>query len=377
MAHFFHVVVACAQHVVLVASMTTRQWAPPELNAVGSVDALVDHSVVAKCSLREHASAELAILRSGLDESVTESSCANSMDIGPAGTMYMSFLRGLSLGESRPAVWVNGYPRSSTSTVLSMVSLGETVMDDCESDERTFSLFEPCHSGDEFAGTSCGDLLTQLLHCNFTGVTSLHGWQDPHSTSKHREKDPFSAAGATGLCKQADVVALKTISADKNLTNWEWLLQDTPELHILNVVRDPRGIYASWKMTGKFAKRIEAGTQPTIVDICDVFSQNIDFDHARVHTVVFEQLVSNPEETMRQAYRFMGMEFGERQKAWLNETFDASACTGHMQQYEDCHTSSGDVVEKWRSVLSKDELNLFTRTESCQRVLKHYGFGPM
>jgi hypothetical protein len=193
------------------------------------------------------------------------------MDIGPAGTMYMSFLRGLSLGESRPAVWVNGYPRSSTSTVLSMVSLGETVMDDCENDERTFSLFEPCHSGDEFAGTSCGDLLTQLLHCNFTGVTSLHGWQDPHSTSKHREKDPFSAAGATGLCKQADVVALKTISADKNLTNWEGLLQDTPELHILNVVRDPRGIYASWKMTGKFAKRIEAGTQPTIVDICDVF----------------------------------------------------------------------------------------------------------
>jgi hypothetical protein len=258
-----------------------------------------------------------------------------------------------------------------------MVSLGQTVMDDCENDDRTFSLFEPCHPADEFAGTNCGDLLHQLLHCNFTGITNLNGWENPHSTSKHREKDPFSAAGATKLCKHADVVALKTISADKDLRNWEWLLQDTPNLHILNVVRDPRGIYASWKMTEPFAERIEAGKQPTIVEICDVFSQNINFDHPRVHTVVFEQLVSTPVKIMRQAYRFMGMEFGKRQKEWLKETFDVSVCADHENQFTDCHKNSGDVVEKWRSVLSKEELNLFNRTESCQRVLQHYGFGPM
>jgi hypothetical protein len=326
--------------------------------------------------MREHALAELAILKSGSDESVTESSCANSMDTGPPGTMYMNLLRGLSQGEPRRAVWVTGYPRSSTSTVLSMVSLGQTVMDECENDERTFSLFEPCHNGDKFAGTGCGDLLQQLLRCDFSGIDSLWGWEDPHSTSKSREKDPFSAAGATRLCRDAGVIALKTVSADKYLKDWEWLLQETPELRVLNVVRDPRGIYASWKMTPRFAQKLGVGLH-SIGEICDVFSSNIDFDHARVYTLVFEQLVSTPEKIMRQAYDFMGMEFGKRQNEWLKETFDVSACPPGPRGYSDCHTNSGDVVEKWRSVLSQKELDLFSQTESCQRVSQHYGFRHM
>jgi hypothetical protein len=364
-------VAACAQHVLLVASVTTRH-SVPTLDFVGRVDASVDHGGAATCSLREHASAELAILKSGLDETVTESSCGNSMDMAPEGTMYMSLLRGLRQGESRRLVWVTGYPRSSTSTVLSMVSLGQTVMDEAENDERTFSLFEPCHHGDKFAATGCGDLLQQLLRCDFTGISSLWGWGDYHSTSQHIEKDPFSAAGATRLCREAGVVALKTVSADKYLKHWEWLLEETPELHVLNVVRDPRGIYASWKMTPGFGARIDAGLR-----MCHIFSENIDFDHPRVYTLVFEQLVSNPEKIMRQAYDFMGTEFGKRQKEWLKETFDVSECPEHRKDFSDCHTNSGAVAEKWRSVLSQKELDLFSQTESCQRVFQHYGFRHM
>eukprot|EP00927_Polykrikos_kofoidii_P086762 TRINITY_DN981_c0_g1_i8.p1 TRINITY_DN981_c0_g1~~TRINITY_DN981_c0_g1_i8.p1 ORF type:complete len:158 (-),score=26.81 TRINITY_DN981_c0_g1_i8:185-658(-) len=138
MAHFIYVVAAFAQSVSLVASVATRHLAPPETDTVGTVHGSVDHEAVAKCSLREDALAELSVLRSGLDMSVNESSCANSMDSGRAGTMYVSLLRGLPPGELRRTIWVSGYARSGTSTVLSMISAKQTVMDDYDGDEKIF-----------------------------------------------------------------------------------------------------------------------------------------------------------------------------------------------------------------------------------------------
>jgi hypothetical protein len=310
---------------------------------------------------------------------VNESSCANSKRSGEAETMYVSLLRGLTPGALRRAIWVSGYPRSGTSTVLSMISAGQTVMDEYVGDEKIFSLFEPCHPADKFAGAGCGDMLWQLSRCNFTGVGALHGWKNSHSTSKHTDKEPFSPERATRLCSAADAVAFKTVTADHRLENWEWLLDDTPDLRVLDVVRDPRGIYASRKTTEPFATRILSGSfdsKGMIKEICDVFSDNIDFDNKRVHRVVFEQLVANPKKTMREAYRFMGMEFGNQQATWIKETFSASECSGKTQ-FSDCHTNSDDAAEKWRSVLSQKELDLFSRIESCKRVSRHYGFGSV
>jgi len=45
-------------------------------------------------------------------------------------------------------VWVSGYPRSGSSTMLSMVSAASGHVD-ARVPGETFSLFEPCHNGDE------------------------------------------------------------------------------------------------------------------------------------------------------------------------------------------------------------------------------------
>eukprot|EP00927_Polykrikos_kofoidii_P082494 TRINITY_DN821_c0_g1_i4.p1 TRINITY_DN821_c0_g1~~TRINITY_DN821_c0_g1_i4.p1 ORF type:complete len:385 (-),score=62.05 TRINITY_DN821_c0_g1_i4:174-1328(-) len=381
MASFVCAFLALAGILPHTLGIVTRNRAPQKWESIGATAGHLDRSAVAQCSLQRHASAEMAVLRSGLDSSAEQSSCANSMDVGSKGTLYMNFLRGPPSMEPRRAVWVSGFPRSSTSTVLSMVSASQTVIDDYDGGELTFSLFEPCHDGDEYSGSlkerGCGGLLWQLTRCDFVDVDTLWGWMDPHSTHRHEKQDPFSLENATRLCTNADVVAFKTVDNGHKLPEWKWLLDETPELRIIDVVRDPRGIYASWKELEPFATLVKNGEFYSIPEVCDAFAQNIDFGHERVYHLVFEQLVSTPEKIMREAYEFMRMDFGERQLAWLADTFDATECPEPKPWevgYTDCHTNSGDVAEKWRSVLSQEELDLFGQTKSCQHVMEHYGF---
>jgi hypothetical protein len=262
-----------------------------------------------------------------------------------------------------------------------MVSASRTVVDEYDGGDLTFSLFEPCHDGDEYAGEleqlGCDGLLWQLTRCDFTDVHNLWGWMDPHTTHRHTKQDAFSVENASMLCSNSDLVAFKTVDSGHKLPEWKWLLDSTPEMRIIDVVRDPRGIYASWKVLEPFATLIKTGEFYTIQDICDSFSENIDFGHDRVYHLVFEKLVQSPEAVMREAYDFLGLEFGERQAAWLKETFDATECPEPKPWevgYTDCHTNSGDVAEKWRSVLSEEEMQLFRQTKSCQHVFEHYGF---
>merc|ERR1719215_2164030 len=82
-------------------------------------------------------------------------------------------------------VWVAGYPRSSTSTFLSMVSAANGHPDGRMAPSSTFSLFEPCHDGDdvddELNATGCLGLLMSIATCEFSHVRHLWGWPDAHS----------------------------------------------------------------------------------------------------------------------------------------------------------------------------------------------------
>merc|ERR1740117_1351315 len=104
--------------------------------------------------------------------------------------------------EGQRAIWVSGYPRSGSSTVLSMIS---ATVDDNRAAGQTFSLFEPCHGGDVLENwkekLGCSSLLFGLTHCNFTGVKKLWGWADPHSTNNFTM---FSADVAHDLCAESD-----------------------------------------------------------------------------------------------------------------------------------------------------------------------------
>lgn len=291
------------------------------------------------------------------------------MALGPTRT---------SAGSSRTdktVVWVTGYPRSGTSTMLSMASSGFA-----EAPGRAFSLFEPCHNGDQYekdlSTKGCSGLVEQLANCDFTGVRNLWGWTNPHSSNNGTK---FSAGGAADLCQAADIVSFKTVDYGHHLKSWLWLLEANPQMHIITAVRDPRGIYASWKTTEPFSTLIKGGKFYTIGEICESFASNLEVQHPRVKSLVFEALVEEPATKMQEVYDFLGVPFGEAQQHWIDHTFDAADCPPvpeWFKGFDDCHKDSKKASEKWQHVLSEEELNTFNLNPHCRRVVEAYGFPP-
>jgi len=272
-------------------------------------------------------------------------------------------------------VWVSGYPRSGSSTALSLVS---ATMDDNQAGGETFSLFEPCHDGDEYqdwqAAEGCGSVLENVVNCNFQGIKNLWGWNDPHTSSGFHDFDPSTARD---MCANAAVIAFKTVDYGHDLVKWNWMLDDNPNMKVIDVVRDPRGIYASWKVLEPFKSLIEEGNFYTIADVCANFAKNLDWQNPRVHRIVFEDLLSQPYEITYNTYTFLGLPYGEKQSLWIQKVFNAKWCPPPkpgMEGFSDCHQSSANSIQKWREVLSSDEKEQFLSNPNCVRIAKEYGY---
>lgn len=299
-------------------------------------------------------------------------------------------------------VWVHAYARSGSSTVLSMVSqafserarmpLGATSLVSGAgavkpAPEKVFSLFEPCHKGDqldpELASKGCPGLLLSLANCSFDRIRGLHGWSDSHS--KTRGAGDYAPDRAGSACSGADVVAFKTISSAGEHFELEEqglpVLNNDTRLKMVDIVRDPRAIYASWMSTFPFNdSRLEDGVKrdnSALTKICDSYASSIALNHSNVHRIVFEQLIRNPEGVMKDVYRFLRVPFGDAQRDWVHKTFNAKDCPGvneFVAPYSDCHTNATASLEKWRGVLFADEKQAFSNHPACQTVADAYNY---
>lgn len=252
---------------------------------------------------------------------------------------------------------------------------------------KVFSLFEPCHHGDELepelAAQGCKGLLLNLANCSFNQIKRLHGWYDTHS--KTRGAGQYAPDRANAACSGADVVAFKTISSagehfDLGQDGAPILDQDR-RMHMVDIVRDPRAIYASWMSTFPFNdSRLEDGVarnNSALLKICDSYAKGIEMNHTQVVRIVFEQLVKDPETVMRDVYAFLQVPFGEAQRSWLRQTFNAKDCPGvneFIAPYSDCHTNATASLEKWRNVLFEDEKQAFREHPACQKVAETYHY---
>lgn len=265
----------------------------------------------------------------------------------------------------RLAVWVSSFPRSASSTVLSMISA--TVNENVDGTE-TFSLFEPCHEGDDFSSTTCDDLLGSISNCDFSPVRTLWGWANPHTSNGHQQ---FTREYAHSRCTSADIVAFKTVNLHDLRLSME-MVGRQPGMRVVDVVRDPRGIYASWKATPEF----KVDTMINITRICEIQAGNLEVQDDRVHRVVFERLVQKPWKTTKSVYDFLGLSWGEAQESWVESVFHAFKCPADSKEasYMDCHSDTDGVKESWRMVLSQAELIAFYESQACRRVVAYYGF---
>jgi hypothetical protein len=276
-------------------------------------------------------------------------------------------------------VWVSGYPRSGSSILLSMVS---ATVDNNREGGHTFSLFEPCHDGDVYGDKlskrGCHQLLYGVSHCEFGGIEDLWGWRDPHSTNNYSKQ--FNGAQAKEMCQESDIVAFKTVDWGHNLPDWQWLLDSRENMKVLDMVRDPRAIYSSWKRLEPFSSMVEAHNFYTLEEICDHFAMNLAFNDTRVKRVIFEDLMSHPKPVTQHVYEFLGQAWTDDQEQWLTSAFNAKECPPPppgMEGFTDCHTYTGNDPrgdEKWRQDLNATDLATFANSKNCQMVAKAYRY---
>jgi len=269
--------------------------------------------------------------------------------------------------ENRKVIWVMAYPRSMSSTLLSMVSVTSGPSTD------SFSLFEPCHNGDKIdrALNGCRGLLEDLSQCRFDRVNHLWGWGNKHSSGYHLEYTP---ARATSMCSNANRVSFKTIHADHNISQWIDFLDANPNLHMVNAIRDPRGIWASWKSMKTMSDKIRKGTFYTLEQVCAAFASNLGVAHPRVKHVLFEDTVKNPHKAARDIYAALNLKVEVALEHWVTSNFNNKACI-HAGSLADCRADSESMAQKWRTKLTQEELQRFRQDENCQKVKIAYNFG--
>mmetsp|Transcript_17821 Transcript_17821/g.39068 ORF Transcript_17821/g.39068 Transcript_17821/m.39068 type:complete len:333 (+) Transcript_17821:85-1083(+) len=285
---------------------------------------------------------------------------------------------------ARDVVWVHAYARSSSSTVLSMVSKA----DSAHERSRVFSLFEPCHSGDivtpELKQKGCQGMLDTVAHCDFSGIQKLHGWFDVHSIVRGK-KGKYSPEQASKFCKSSELVAFKTVSLPGEVFNFSEqafpLLSRNPRMNMVKVIRDPRSIYASWHSTWPFRDTYPRNTA-TLTAICDSLQDTLSImkegKHPQVHAIKFEEMIKEPEQAMRGLYESLKRPFGQEQQEWLRKTFRAEDCPEVQEwneAYSDCHTSTRiPEPDKWRKVLTQEEKDAFAKHKQCQEISESMGY---
>lgn len=283
--------------------------------------------------------------------------------------------------QPKHAVWVHAYARSGSSTILSMFA--EAWPGARKGNGSVFALFEPCHKDDllepRLRKMGCGALLSELSDCDFTGVVDLHGWSKSHSRT--RGLSDFEPQAAHMNCVSADLLAFKTISHPFDTFRLQDeafpVLRRNRNLKFIYIIRDPRSIYTSMLTTPPFNENYNRSVA-ILKRICDSFALSTQTRHPRVHRIVFEHLISNPEAVMRAAYEFVGADFGEPQMAWITNTFRKGCDEGDYWEfhgsYSDCKSDPRASLDKWREFLTSDELNVFKTHDSCVSVAEAWKY---
>jgi len=292
------------------------------------------------------------------------------------GVDFMNIVASDAAGSTlKRVIWISGFPRSGSSTLLSMLSTGPENAPPSD----TFALFEPCHYGDEVEKTlqsrKCWGLLSALADCRFWRIKKLWGWSNPHSSGN---STPYDRETAAKMCKDAHRITFKTVDYGHEIAKWTKLLDAHPDMYMVAAVRDPRGIWASWKSMEPFATGIKEGTFYTLEQVCAAFAANIDVQHPRVKMVLFENMVRKPRDVTRNLYAALGLDFGAAQEKWIDSNFNSKDCPpvpAWQVGYDDCREDSESVAQHWRSVLSEDDLRRFKEDANCQRVKSHYYLG--
>lgn len=294
--------------------------------------------------------------------------------------------------KNQTVVWITSFPRSGSTTGLNMFAYPSA-----KNHRSAFSVFEPCHglapvgSNEVLEREGCQKELLRIAKCDYSNLKTIGSWAKkdggfifaPTPDGLHHEPPHVQSA----ICRRSDIIAFKTVTYGQDVERQVLpLVAQDPRVRAINIIRDPRGIYASWRTTEPFSdvvsgeRELNAETHDQdwmygLTGICDAFAKNMALaPHPQVLNMKYEDLVAEPMDTVRKAYEHVGIHFGEPEMNWVKSTFDADCKDKDVGQFSTCHRNSAAPATRWREVLSHAEQAQFSEHPSCREVAEHYGY---
>lgn len=185
---------------------------------------------------------------------------------------------------------------------------------------------------------------------------------DP-SMAEFEEKKEWIIARAENASsyKELAVAVMGSFAEIKNKKRWgektpyhamflEEILQVFPVARVINMVRNPKAVVASYINCGHLPPNL----YNAVADYRN-FTARVPETHKSVLNIRYEDLVTNPEETLRNVCRFIEEDFYAEM---LLPQVQDSAYHDDIIEYDESIGIEKESLEMWRSVLTDHQQNL-------------------
>ena len=155
------------------------------------------------------------------------------------------------------------------------------------------------------------------------------------------------------------------------------LLETDPEVKVVHLIRDPRGMFSSQQAVGVLRKKSleeESKLQCHQIykDIMKSIELNAKFSN-RILTVRYEDIAENPIASAEEMYKFVGLPMTDVDRSYIYNITNGSedSCA---EQFVCRKKNSTNAAYKWRSKVSYDSIQVIDR--NCVNVYDMMGFLP-
>ncbi len=295
--------------------------------------------------------------------------------------------------EKRKFIFITGASRSGT-TLLSFMLRRHPAVFGLKELQFFGNAWDPCDTDRRFTRSEAVDAVATMLAYQEHGV--VHEIPHRHRRDAERFVGALPDGGADPACLFATLAhgfaqaAGKPIPCEQTpryIFYARALLEIYPDARIVHLVRDPRAVMASQKMRWRRRQLAPAGARVSLYDSLRVWVNYHPYtvarlwsrataaalaliEHPRVTLLRFEDLLREPDATVRQLCARLEIEYDAHmlEVGQVNSSHQSTAAGGRKGLRV-------EAIDKWRDVLTRTEVHIMDR--SCAELMQHFGYEPL
>mmetsp|Transcript_120894 Transcript_120894/g.209872 ORF Transcript_120894/g.209872 Transcript_120894/m.209872 type:complete len:192 (+) Transcript_120894:11-586(+) len=182
----------------------------------------------------------------------------------------------------------------------------------------------------------------------------------------------------TQACRNASMVVLKTVTWGHDTSKSIPFLKKNPHVKMVEVIRDPRSIYASMMRSNNFWGKGETHDYNPVelTSMCDDLDKGLHVSHPHYFRVVYEQFVAKPEESSKAISSFVAPSTATVPPLavdFLKKFVNSKECKGPESHFTYCRSNSTEPTTRYQE-LPEDLSSSFSEHASCRRVSNFYKY---